>query len=300
MRKSFIVVACVSLLLSGCGTFAGTGAMSGASLGSILGSAVGGLGGGYRGSNVGTVVGMAAGAAIGGAIGAAADQKVEQQQVEEQGRHKRMNPEERQAVIDHYHRMQRERDGQRDYNADDEQGYASQGYGDGQDGSGYDPDNAGDDRLYDFNDGDENGNYGVVRPTEVMPNGYNVGTLANEYSSDMEITNVRFVDANHDGMIGQCEVCEVTFEVMNRSGNTVYNVLPFVIDATRNKHITITPSVNVEQIAAGEGVLYTAIVQADSGLGNGSVKICLSAASTSAQGNRSISKVSEFNINTQK
>ncbi len=69
MKKSLVLVVCSSLLLCGCGTYAGSGAYVGGSFGSILGSAIGGLAGGPRGSDLGTVIGMAGGAAVGAAIG---------------------------------------------------------------------------------------------------------------------------------------------------------------------------------------------------------------------------------------
>ena len=77
MRKVFISVITVSLLLSSCETYTGSGAYSGSTLGAILGSAIGGIADGPRGSDIGTIVGMAGGAIIGGAIGNAQDRKRE-------------------------------------------------------------------------------------------------------------------------------------------------------------------------------------------------------------------------------
>ena len=69
MKKSFILLLCPLLLLTGCGTYTGEGAAVGGSFGAILGSAIGGISGGRRGSDIGTLIGVAGGAAIGAAIG---------------------------------------------------------------------------------------------------------------------------------------------------------------------------------------------------------------------------------------
>ena len=68
MKRTFIAVMLVSLVLSGCGTYTGSSAYMGGTLGSILGSAIGGIADGPRGSDIGTIVGMAGGAVIGGVL----------------------------------------------------------------------------------------------------------------------------------------------------------------------------------------------------------------------------------------
>lgn len=75
MKKTFLLLICMSTLLYSCDSYTGAGAFSGAQIGSILGSAIGGLSGGPRGSDLGTIVGMAGGAAVGAAVGQAADQR---------------------------------------------------------------------------------------------------------------------------------------------------------------------------------------------------------------------------------
>ncbi len=131
-----------------------------------------------------------------------------------------------------------------------------------------------------------------------MPESSSVDGLADnyKYSPDIEIVNARFIDANHDNVISSNEVCKAIFEIMNRGSDIVYDVVPTVVEATGNKHISISPSVHVEKIEPGKGVRYTAIVKADNRIKDGSVKICVSV----VQGNKAISKVSEFNIETRK
>ena len=63
-----------------------------------------------------------------------------------------------------------------------------------------------------------------------------------------------------------------------------------------NAHIYISPSIHIESIAPGKGVRYTALVKADKKLKNGMARFAL----TVLQGQKSISKVTEFNIRTSK
>ena len=74
------------------------------------------------------------------------------------------------------------------------------------------------------------------------------------------------------------------------------DVVPTVLETTGNKHIYISPNMHVERIDPGKGIRYTAIITSDNGLRNGAVQFCVSV----VQGNRNISKVSEFNIPTSK
>ena len=74
------------------------------------------------------------------------------------------------------------------------------------------------------------------------------------------------------------------------------DVVPTVLETTGNKHIYISPNMHVERIDPGKGSRYTAIITSDNGLRNGAVQFCVSV----VQGNRNISKVSEFNIPTSK
>jgi hypothetical protein len=73
-------------------------------------------------------------------------------------------------------------------------------------------------------------------------------------------------------------------------------VQPTVIETTGNKNIFISPNMHVEKIEPGMGIRYTALVKAGKKLKDGKVQICISV----LQGNRAISKVSEFNIRTVK
>lgn len=290
MKKGIIYLVSGALLLSSCGTWTGYGAGTGAGFGSILGSAIGGIAGGPRGSDIGTIVGMAGGAAVGAAIGAQTDQA------------------ETQRVHDHYDRVQQNK--QRGYNPydhnrnnsnNDNSAYNFQD-DDNQDDapavSGFDSTNSGDDRIT-LTPSDSSDNYTASQPTTVVPNSTShveeipAGVL---YTPNIEIANPRFVDANKDGFLSRNEDAKVTFEIYNRGSQTLYNVIPSVIETSGNKHIRITPSIIVESLAPGHGITYTAFIKADNRLNTGNAKFALAV----LQGKKSISKVTEFDIRTRK
>lgn len=293
MKKGVVFVMCSTLLLSGCGTNAGTGTYFGAQFGSILGSAIGGLSGGSRGSDLGTVVGMIGGAAVGAAIGNAVDKA------------------EKQEVHDHYARVQAQKQSNSEgcrggWPVDDagctehpvmQMSADSLECCEG-DPSGFDATNSGDDRLYDFQGSDYSGNYSAAQPETVMPSESSVMSEVSAYSytPHIEIRNARFVDDNEDGVLSRGETGKVIFEVMNRGKHTLYDVVPSVVLADDNRHIAISPSIHVESIAPGQGIRYTATVKASRRLRDGRARFVL----TVLQGNKSIGKVTEFNIVTKK
>lgn len=263
--------------MSSCGTYTGEGAATGAAFGSILGSAIGGISGGWRGHDIGTVVGMAGGAVVGAAIGAAADQK-EQQKYEE------------------YQQQRAQRRNQRQYGYDDQQ-YRQQG---NYDDSGFDASNSGDDRISFDGAGPRDGKGGY---TAAVPHTYDPTTHPAEpgysvkYNSLIEICNARFIDADHDGIIRAGEECRITFEIMNRSSLTLYDVQPTVFDVSGNKHIHISPNLHIESIAPNKGVRYTATVLADKKLKDGEAIIRVGV----AQGNKEItSQFKEFSLQTRR
>ena len=280
MKNVMIYAAGAALLLSSCGTYTGAGAYTGSTLGSILGSAIGGISDGPRGSDIGTIIGMAGGAIIGGAIGNAADQKAQQD------------------VHDHYQAVQ-ERKAEEAARAGNYQGDTQMTVPqDTTVNSGFDATNSGDDRVYDFNGNDYTGSYSAGQPTTTLPGSSSVEDLTEgyKYTPSLVIRSARFVDDNQDNAISRGELCKVIFEVMNMGEQVLYDVQPTVVETTGNKHIFISPGMHVEKIAPGKGIRYTALVKADNRLKDGRIKICVSV----VQGNKAISKVSEFNIATRR
>ena len=166
------------------------------------------------------------------------------------------------------------------------------------DDSGFDPNNSGDDRIYDFNSSDYNGDYTAAKPTINMPMQSSVENLAEglKYIPHIEIRNARFVDANENGSISRGELCKIIFEIYNNGSAPAFDVQPSVLELTGNKHIYVSPSVHVEKIEAGKGIRYTSMVKADNRLNNGKLHFCL----TVLVGNKAISKVVEFDVPTYK
>ena len=282
MKKVLIFSLSVVVVLSSCSTYAGSGAVTGGSLGSILGSAIGGIVGGVRGSDIGSIVGMAGGAIIGASTGAKADRCAKEE------------------VYDHYERVQQRKACEKRNRA--EYDYYNHTYDYGRsgsaDGSGFDNTNSGDDRIYDFQSSDYTGSYSVAQPNTKAPAESSVDKLAGnyQYTPNIEIVNARFVDDNQDGVLSRNEVGKIIFEVINRGNKVISDVQPSVLETTGNAHIYVSPSIHIESIAPGKVVRYTALVKADKKLKNGMTRFAL----TVLQGQKSISKVTEFNIKTSK
>lgn len=269
MKKIGIYLMGAALVVSSCGTYTGQGAYAGATFGSVLGSAIGGISGGWRGSDIGTIVGMAGGAAVGAAIGAAADQR---QQEKIEGYHQRMEQRERQY--------------------DNQQGSYDQGsYQSGD--SGFDATNSGDDRI----DLGIEGPKGEKTTPPTTPD-RTVRILPVESKAErIVIRNARFIDANNDGILKAGEECKVTFEIMNYTRHTLYDVQPTVYDVTGNKNLHISPNLHVESIAPNSGMRYTATILAGKKLKDGTAKIRVGA----TVGSREISaQEKEFTVVTRK
>lgn len=156
--------------------------------------------------------------------------------------------------------------------------------------SGFDSTNSGDDRI-DFDGGDAaTGNYEYKQPSSPADNVYT------HSAPTVEIRNARFIDADGDDTISRGEMCKVVFEVYNNGLQPIYNVVPTVAEMTGNRHIYISQPICVEKIGAYKGVRYTAMVKADNRLKYGTIKLCCSV----LQNGETISKVTEFNVETKK
>ena len=103
--------------------------------------------------------------------------------------------------------------------------------------------------------------------------------------TNLKIRNIRFIDDNRNHVIDAGENSKVIFEIVNE-GRT----------PTGMKHIFISPSVLVEQIAPGEGIRYTATVSAGEKLKDGEVVLRV----TVAAGDNAECDWQEFSLPTQK
>ena len=255
MKKIGICVIGAALMMSSCGTYTGTGAYAGGTIGAVLGSAIGGISGGWRGSDIGTIVGMAGGAAVGAAIGAAADQK---RQEEIEGYHRRME------------QRQRQYDRDDDYDDDD---YKYRHRTQSSDDSGFDATHSGDDRIDIGIEGPKGEK--VKTQTAAPEKTIHIGDAKTpaDRPERIIIRNARFADQDHDGVLKAGEQCQISFEIMNYTRHTLYDVQPMVNDVTGNKNLHISPNLRVESIAPNNGVRYTATILADKKLKDGVAKI---------------------------
>ncbi|WP_028909504.1 hypothetical protein [Prevotella sp. AGR2160] len=284
MKKFMITMVVSALLLSSCDSYTGAGAYSGAMLGGMLGSAIGDISGGWRGSDIGQIVGTVGGAVAGAAIGAQADRR-------------------QAAAVDDAVRERSAEMGSRRYSGDDGV-YENRGNGsryqaqsdatpidttrndaeDWREQSGFNANNTGDDRI----------TLGKGQQSDMMKSTGRTYTVTALPS--LEIRNARFLDSNGDGALERGEDARMVFEIWNTGTKTVYGAIPSVVEFYKNRHIYISPSVRVESIGAGQGIRYTAVIQADSRLKDGYAKFCVSVLANG----KTCTKVSEFNIPTKK
>ena len=272
-----LIMALIALaMLVGCGTYAGSGAYAGATLGSILGSAIGGITGGASGSDLGQIVGTGVGAAIGAAIGEQADKKAEER-----------SEKRRERIEQRRREMEREDYG---YN-NEEPAYGQYPPSD----SGFDENNGGDDRIFDFKGSDYTGTYSAQQPS--AGEGAQQEPTRTTGTLPIEIRNARFVDDNQNRQINRDELCKVIFELWNNGNQTLHDVQPIVTEKTGNKHLAISPTIHVEQLEPGKAIRYTALVRADRRLKPGNAVIRVAA----VRGNNiPISEPLFFNIPTEK
>lgn len=295
MKKVMIAMMCSAVMLNSCGTTE-SGAYNGAWFGSILGSAIGGISDGPRGSDWGTIIGMAGGAVVGGAIGNAKEKATKEK-------------------LDRYHERIEQKERAR-YDTDN-RGHEVRGtrYEDGSsnDGGYFDPQNSGDDRITlegmeapatRLEAGSEQPVVGEsIRMDELKARSNDETTIHVNDLTDMnanrdalQISNIRFIDNNGDGILQAGETAKITFEIRNRSRHNIRDVRPMVVETTGNRYVMVSPGIEVESIAPGSGIKYTASVMAMKRLKAGELLFQLS----TLYGNDCQSEVKELNIATQK
>ena len=218
---------------------------SGASNGAFFGSILGSAIGGITGGYRGSDIGTIVGMAGGAVVGAAIGQASEKEE---------------QRKYDEYMRRRNDQ-------------------------SGFDPNNAGDDRIVME---EEVPSQTVTLDELKRMEGFNVNI-----NESIHLRHEDFSDANGDGFITPGEECKVSFEIMNNSDVEIFHVIPTVIETTGNKHIHISPTVRIESIRPHQGVRYTATVLADKRLKDGNAVIRV----TVTQGRNDIASMAkEFNI----
>lgn len=113
----------------------------------------------------------------------------------------------------------------------------------------------------------------------------------------LEIRHAVITESKNDGVLTRGEECTVIFEIHNTSENPIYDVCPFVEDATGNKHVNISPNLKIESIGPRQGVRYTATILADKRLKDGEIIVRLGVAQ---RGKEVISQTREFTVPTAK
>lgn len=258
--------------------------MPAVSLGSVVGSAIGGIAGGPRGSDVGTLIGMAGGAIVGGAIGNSADKQAKAEQSERLGqRNERIQRQKRAAA-----RNQQYDDDTYAHSYDDTYAHSYNGADDSQEidpSQMVDTTNSGNDCI-DFN----------ADTTGYGSSSVSASTLERADAERLEIKNVSFTDANGDGILEADEEGKMVFEIYNHSDLPVFGIIPTVKEAEDNRHIQISPSILVEQIAPGSGIRYTASVKADRRIKDGEARLLVSA----EHDGKPVSYVTVVKVNTMK
>ena len=87
------------------------------------------------------------------------------------------------------------------------------------------------------------------------------------------VRNALFRDASGDQVLVAGEECTVTFEIMNKSRQEVFDIQPVVYELTGNKHIHISQNLHIESILPGKGIRYTATIRADKKLREGTARL---------------------------
>ena len=211
----------------------GSTAGEGAFNGAMLGGWFGSAIGGIIGGHYGHDVGTVVGMATGAVIGAQNGAEEEERRIEAYEEARRERAERRRERIAR-HRGQRHRE---HIDRDTQENYDS----------GFDSTNSGDDRI-EFE-----------------------SSVAESSSTVFELKNVRFTDANGDGILQRSEVGKVSFEIKNITSQMQYDVIPAVVECTGNSHILVSPSAHIENILPGQTLRYTAMVVADGSLKDGNV-----------------------------
>lgn len=134
-----------------------------------------------------------------------------------------------------------------------------------------------------------------VQTRTYKPSGFNDVYYRNDYerreSPDLIIRNIRFIDDTRDHVIQSREHAQIIFEVVNRGTADLYRVTPVVTEINGVKHLYLSPSVTMECIRVGDGIRYTANINAGK-LRDGEALFRV----TALDGNGAMAPVREFSI----
>ena len=110
------------------------------------------------------------------------------------------------------------------------------------------------------------------------------------------MSNVRFEDGNHDGLLSRNEAGKIVFDVTNHGESVINNLRPSVMETTGNANVIVNPSGPIERIEPGKTISYTIYIRGDKKLKSGVSRFAL----TILQGQKSICKVANISVNTSR
>lgn len=120
--------------------------------------------------------------------------------------------------------------------------------------------------------------------------------IVNYTSSGLRVTNIRFVDDNHNHAIDAEENCKLIFDIINEGDVSAYNIIPIIEEVSGMKYIGISPSVQISYLPKGDKVRYTATIAGGKRLKSGEAVIRV----YTTESNGAVSDVHEFVLPTQK
>ncbi|MCF0182503.1 MAG: hypothetical protein HUK11_09700 [Muribaculaceae bacterium] len=120
----------------------------------------------------------------------------------------------------------------------------------------------------------DNGNYSTSRVPNDPEQIYHQNNQGSPFA-DLSVENVRFIDNNYNESLEAGEHAQLVFEVHNLGDKYVYDIAP-VITVSGTKHILISPSAIISELAPGGAVRYKAEMVGTNKLNNGTVEVNIS------------------------
>ena len=114
--------------------------------------------------------------------------------------------------------------------------------------------------------------------------------------SGLRVTNIRFIDDNHNHTIDAGENCKLVFDIVNEGDVSAYNITPIVEEVSGMKHIGISPSAQISYLPQGDKVRYTATIAGGKRLKSGEAVFRV----YTTESNGAISVTQEFSLPTAK
>ncbi len=125
---------------------------------------------------------------------------------------------------------------------------------------------------------------------------YNNNSRYEEYPvSNLQITNLRFIDDNRNHVIDAEEESKLIFDIVNNGEVAAYNITPVVEELNGIKHLQISSPSLVSYLPAGESIRYTAVILGEKKLKTDEAAFRVYA----AESNGAVTEMHEFSLPTQ-